>query len=334
MSPDPLLAILRGAHVAALISAFGTLVFVVLSASGGQPRLTKTLRRLARGSLALALALGVAWFVLVARAMAGAASLAETFAALGLVAGETQFGGWLLARLGLLIAASLLCSRMPRLAALPTGAALALQPELAHAGAIGGWVGAWLTGSEAVHVLAAGAWLGGLMPLAIAIAVLPPATAAALCRRFSALALAAVIILAGSAAVQGSLLFGGWSGLLTTTYGHVALAKLALFACTVLLGALNRFRLVRRIGTEPRARQQMSVALATETGLGLAIVLAAAWLASLAPGIDAHPAAPAALIPILAAAGTVAALCIAACAGHVGRHPRFSGLRFDRGTMT
>lgn len=330
---DPLLTILRGNHMVALISAFGTLIFIVLAGAGGSQSLTRRLRQLAQASLGLALALGVAWFVLAARATAGAITLSETFASLAPVARETQFGGWLLARLGLLIAASLLCGRMPRLATLPAGMALALQPELAHAGAIGGWVGAWLTGSEALHVLAAGAWLGGLMPLAIAITVLSPSSAANLSRRFSALALAAVMILAGSAALQGSLLFGGWPGLFTTTYGHVALVKLGLFIGAVSLGGLSRFWLMRRIATEPLARRQMRIALAAETGLGIAIVLAAGWLASLAPGADVNPGASTAFIPILAAAATAVALLLAAYCGRIHRHDRLPGLRFGSGTM-
>jgi len=162
--------------------------------------------------------------------------------------------------------------------------------------------------------------------------VLPPAAAAVLCRRFSALALTAVVILAGSAALQGSLLFGGWSGLLTTTYGHIALVKLGLSVGAVSLGAFSRFRLMPRIAAERSARLSMRIALAAETGLGIAIVLAAGWLASLAPGADLHPGGPTVLVPGLAAAAAVTALLLAACYGRVRRHA--PGLRFDRGTMS
>jgi putative copper export protein len=116
-------AILRGAHIAALTSLFGTLVFtaVVVRALPATPwaRLVHArLARLGRGSVLLALALGVTWFVVRAAAIAGAHSIRETLAALPLVALETQFGQLLLARFALLLALLPLClalwERSPR----------------------------------------------------------------------------------------------------------------------------------------------------------------------------------------------------------------------------
>ena len=50
--------------------------------------------------------------------------------------------------------------------------ALALQPMLGHAGALGGSLGTTLIISEILHLLAAGAWLGSLLPLFITIGTL------------------------------------------------------------------------------------------------------------------------------------------------------------------
>ena len=82
------------------------------------------------------------------------------------------------------------------------GAALAVQPLLGHAGAIGGSAGAQLIVSEALHLLAAGAWLGGLLPLFLAVGRLPHAAAAAACHSFTPIGLASVLVLAGTAVVQ------------------------------------------------------------------------------------------------------------------------------------
>ena len=61
-------ALLRGAHMAALVSLFGTLVFLTLvapaavaEAAKDAPRLRRRLLRVARISAALALIVGIAW---------------------------------------------------------------------------------------------------------------------------------------------------------------------------------------------------------------------------------------------------------------------------------
>jgi putative copper export protein len=71
--------------------------------------------------------------------------------------------------------------------------------------------------------VAAGAWLGGLLPLLIILSSLPQQVAVAAFRGFSAVGLPAVLVLAGTALVQASVLIGGLPGLLGTPYGHVAL---------------------------------------------------------------------------------------------------------------
>ncbi|HSU04738.1 MAG TPA: CopD family protein [Acetobacteraceae bacterium] len=296
-----LLAVLRGVHVAAIFSLFGTLLFGEL---GGSAALTRALRRLARASAIVALAAGVLWFALNARAMAGSESVRDSFAALVLVARDTQFGMWLLIRLAILIAA-LLIIKGRRIALLLAAAALLVQPELAHAGAIGGNAGLLLTASEVLHMLAAGAWLGGLIPLAMTVTMLPPPQSAQICRRFSSIALSAVLVLAATGTIQAGVLLGGLRALTGTNYGRVLLVKLALLLCALALAGLNRFRLTSRVASSVGARLQMRQSLTAEAVFGLFIVLAAACLASLPPGGAVGGAwllSPPA-IPVLAAAG-------------------------------
>jgi copper resistance protein D len=181
-------AILRGVHVAMLVSLFGTLMFLTIVAPPAvregpedAPRLWRSLLRLARFSAVLALIIGVAWLATETTVIVGADGVRMTLHALPVVALRTQFGEWLLLRLALvLVVLLILGSRYVSavIGALLAAAALAIQPMLGHAGAIGGSVGATLIISEIIHLLAAGAWLGGLLPLFISIGQVPPGTAA------------------------------------------------------------------------------------------------------------------------------------------------------------
>lgn len=279
-------------HLAALMSWFGTLLFTArLGWLRSDPalRLRWALRRLGWVSAVLAIVLGAVWLVMEAQEIAGTVGIGETVSAVGLVALHTQFGSWLLLRLGL-IAASLLGARVPGLGLGLAGMALAVQPELAHAGAIGGETGLLLTGSEALHMLAAGAWLGGLLPLALSVKMLPSGAVGIVGRRFSRLALTAVLVLAGTGLVQGSVLVGGVAGLMGTPYGHVLSIKLGLFLCALGIGAVNRFVLIPVAAASLRARHRLRLAMIAEAAIGLCIVLTAGWLASLAPGGSVHAA--------------------------------------------
>jgi putative copper export protein len=240
---DLVLTGLRGAHLLALISLAGTLISLlvvlpsVLAAAGSTGAVLRTrLLRLAQCSTIAALLCGTGWFAATAVAIAGQGDVA----ALGLVATETQFGHAMLVRLGLLLTVLAGIGAAPsRLAsaAVLAGAALMLQPLFGHPGAAG--VG--LTVASALHLLAAGVWLGGLVPLLSCVARLPPTVAADACHRFSRLAIAAVVVLAATAAAQGAVLIGGIPALVGTSYGRLALLKLALFALVLGCAAVNRY---------------------------------------------------------------------------------------------
>ncbi len=297
-------ALLRGAHVAALVSLFGTLLFLVVVAPPAMAeavtaaaRLRLVLLRLARISAACALIVGLAWLTLESAVIAGADSASMTLHVLPVVALQTQFGQWLTVRLGLLLVVfSLLCAApLATVAAtVLAAAALAIQPMLGHAGAIGGGVGIELIISETLHLLAAGAWLGGLLPLFIALGILPHEQAATACRNFTPIGLAAVLILAGTAVVQVAEFMGGLPGLFGTGYGHVALVKLGLFVVLLTLAGLNCLVFTDRLaGTASlAARRHMRLSVATEAVLGVLVVITAGFLASHAPGTHEQPVWP------------------------------------------
>jgi putative copper export protein/mono/diheme cytochrome c family protein len=304
-------ALLRGTHVVALVSLFGTLVFLTLvvpsamtEAAVAAPNLRRRLLRLARTSAACALIIGAAWLVVESAVIAGAGGVAMTLHAVPVVALQTQFGQWLVGRGVLLLVVLPLLGRWragTALAAILAAAALALQPVLGHAGALGGSLGTTLILSEVLHLLAAGAWLGGLLPLFITIAALPRNAAATACRSFTPVGLSAVLVLAGTATLQVAEFMGGLPGLFGTGYGQVALVKLGLFAVLLTLAALNRLALTDRLaGTASGGAQRyMRVSVATESVLGTLVVLTAGFLASHAPGTHEQPVWPFAWRPSL-----------------------------------
>jgi putative copper export protein/mono/diheme cytochrome c family protein len=304
-------ALLRGAHVAGLVSLFGTLVFLTLvvpsamtEATADASRLRRLLLRLARTSAAFAVIIGMAWLAVESAVIAGTGSIAMTLHAVPVVALQTQFGQWLLGRGVLLLVVLPLLGRWrtgTAIAAVLAAGALALQPMLGHAGALGGSLGTTLIVSEVLHLLAAGAWLGSLPPLFITIGTLPHNAAATACRNFTPVGLSAVLVLGGTATVQVAEFMGGLPGLFGTGYGHVALVKLALFVVLLTLAALNRLALTDRLaGTTPdAARRYMRVSVAVETVLGTLVVFTAGFLASHAPGTHEQPVWPFAWRPSL-----------------------------------
>jgi putative copper export protein/mono/diheme cytochrome c family protein len=297
-------ALMRGVHLAALMSLFGMLLFIAavapattIAGAAETIRTRRPLLRLARGSAACALLSGVAWLTAASAVVAGTRGIAMTLHALPVVALQTQFGQWVLLRLCLLIAVLVLplTRRLPRAGAIVLAvAAVAVQPMIGHAGAMGGSLGIELIASEALHLFAAGAWLGGLLPLYIAIRILPVDAAANACRSFTPIGVSAVVVLGGTAVVQIAQFIGGVPGLFGTVYGRIALVKAGLFLVLLLLAALNRFVFTERIaGIAPdAARRHIRRSIAAEIVLGVLVVITAGFLASNTPGMHEQPVWP------------------------------------------
>ena len=305
MGPEAIiLALLRGFHLVALASLFGTLVSLALVAPAGlrqagtaAAQARARLVTLARWSDALALALGIGWMLLETATIAGAASVGGTFAMLGTVLRDTNYGHLILVRLVLLVlAVPFLGGRGWRLAAglVLSGAALGMQGFMGHAGATGGGIGDMLLASEAVHLLAAGAWLGGLLPLFVLAGVLPPPAAATACEHFTPVGLSAVVAIACTAAVQAWQLIGSLAGLFGTAYGHVALLKLAIFFVLLILACINRLVLTNRLRDpdRPVTRALLRGSIGAEAVLGAAVIVVAAFLASGIPATHEAPVWP------------------------------------------
>jgi putative copper export protein/mono/diheme cytochrome c family protein len=297
------MALARFLHLAATLSLLGTVGFtaLILPAAGSVPDpLHRRLVRLWWISGLLALLAGVVWFTLQAAAIAGAETWSDLRDALPLVAGQTRYGHTMLARLLLLLPATVLAipagqgAQWPRYPAfLLTAVALFLQGLIGHAGATEGVIGTGLVVSESLHLLAAGLWLGALIPIWLSLRALPAAASVGVCERFTPVGLACVLVLAATGFLQALELIASLPALVGTRYGHFAMLKIALFLAALVLALLNRLWLTDRVTAENRgARRHLLQSVSIETVIGLAIVSAAAFMASSPPAAHTPPVWP------------------------------------------
>ena len=192
------LALARGLSVAALLSAFGALLFrgVVLPKLVGKISPDDAARRVARlamASLIIAVPLLLVWAGLqtadFAQSDGDLRALAASFPA---AIGATSFGHVWLGQLATVVVGVAVLRWKPGWALAPCTAAVILQAGHSHALSMYGGPSLLLL-SDVVHLLAAGAWLGGLLPLLLAVQSLPPLGGGLAARWFSPLGKACVI---------------------------------------------------------------------------------------------------------------------------------------------
>src|SRR6266508_1554754 len=176
--------------------------------------------------------------------------------------------------------------------ALAAGAVVTLALEAHDTGLAPRWLFLPL---EVVHLLAVGAWIGGLVVLALT------ARRAKLeaVRRFSVLALRAVLVVAVTGIWQGLAQVSSRAALTGTDYGSVLAVKAAGFLAVLSLAAVARFRLLPRAsadavaGGTPGGLRRL---LAIEATGGAVVVLVAALLANTVPAGEVLAAASAARV--------------------------------------
>ena len=271
-----LLVASRWLHFVSLSALFGGPIAWFLAVRPAAPAAAVGLMRLAAGLAALS---GIGWTLATIATIAGDPAGVLDGQMLHAVFFETPFGPVILARLvllGVLVAIVFVPMSFPQrgaATAFVAGLLLVGQAWLGHAAAGGETlVGAAMIAAYACHVLAAATWVGGLPPLWFALRDPGEASWRAL-RRFSTLATVAVVVLvaAGTANAWFRLSYPG--ALLTTSYGHVLLAKLALTTAMLVLAAFNRVAVASRRGFGWIRRS-----VAVELGLGVAILAVAAVL--------------------------------------------------------
>ena len=308
ISPDggwPLV-VARSLSVAALLSAFGALLFraVVLPklAARVAPEIAdRRIVGLATTSLVAAIPLLLAWAVLQSADLAQTGrDLRALAASVPNVLGATAFGHVWLAQTAAVIVSLVILRLAPDWALLPCTAAVIAQAGHSHALSMYGGPSVLLV-SDVVHLLAAGAWLGGLWPLLLTVRTLPPLGGALACRWFSPLGKACIIATTITAAYQGWQLVGSVPGLVGTAYGEMALAKLALFGVLFAFAVVNRYRFAPALRdvAPAAARRTLIRSISVQTGFGLAIVMAASMLSSLSPALHEEPIWPFAHQPSL-----------------------------------
>ena len=96
-----------------------------------------------------------------------------------------------------------------------------------------------------VHILAGGLWVGGLAALILVISATPSEGRGRLLERFAVISVACLIVIAVTGVLRSVAAIGSWHGLVTTVYGALVLAKVALILVLALLGAANRLNSAR-----------------------------------------------------------------------------------------
>jgi putative copper resistance protein D len=138
-----------------------------------------------------------------------------------------------------------------------------------------------------LHQGATAAWIGGLPYLLISLKnTSEGATAQALTRRFSRLAMFSVVTLASAGLAMSYFYVGSWAAVPGTSYGAMVASKVAMLGFLLVLGALN-YKIVHAV----RNNSQSSLASLrrfgeVEIGIGLTVILAAASLTSQPPAVD------------------------------------------------
>ncbi len=228
---------------------------------------------------------------------------------------ETQAGHVWLVRQGLvLLLAAFLLARpvvessgdwlaMRGEAALLGLLALGLLAAGGHAAAVAPWT-AGAVAVDALHLAATGIWLGGLLPLGFLLRLAsrevgadarPYAVLAT--RRFSRMALLAVITLIATGVVNTILQVGSVAALVGTPYGRLLLAKLGVFGLLLALARVNRRRYLPQLGGEAvtvgrPAMRALARSVVGESALGLGLLGIVSAMTLSPPALHLQPTWP------------------------------------------
>jgi copper transport protein len=148
---------------------------------------------------------------------------------------------------------------------------------------------AW--GADIVHVLAAAIWTGGLVAL-LGIGLRDADRALPAARRFSSLALAAVVVVTLTGVVQSVRQVGDWSALTSTTFGRLLLVKVGLVLVIVAVAWVSRsiLRLSAAEDAElptPVARTYLRRSVAVEVLGVVAVLIVTTLVTSVVPAREA-----------------------------------------------
>lgn len=310
MPDDWLVVALRFALYLDLMVLFGVALFCVnagIHAMRSNDRNAVVARRYIQIiglSAVLGIGLSLASMVVMAKAMTGASEYAElTTHVFGMIMTGTSVGLAWTARVVVLLAALVCLATLGNRPALRFGmasllgaVALATVAWAGHGAMDDGARGGLHLVSDIAHLVAAGAWVGALVAfvvLSTEAKAYSPGTAELLGRTSNGFARMGTVIVATlvvTGVVNYVLIVGPTiDGLVTTAYGRLLLAKLALFGLMLALAAANRYRLSPRLeqalkeGDYIEAVLSLRRSLITEATLAVVILVLVAWLGVLSP---------------------------------------------------
>lgn len=308
----------RWAHLGLSLALLGSAAALLVAGRSTRPTALAWEARVlgqVRGLALLALVTGALSVAYQAATLTGRLEAAFDARTLGQVLLDTQAGHvWLLRSALLLLVVGFLAFRADTgeradwLAARGqvvglAAVALALVTAGGHAAAVrpGGLAAMTI---DATHLVATGLWVGALLPLALLLRVAsrpdgadarPHAVLAV--RRFSRLALLAVLVLAATGAGNAVIHVASVAGLVGTPYGQLLLAKVALLIPILLVATVNRRRLLPELPGEAAtvgrpAMRRLAAFMAAEAALALVVLGLAAGLALTPPARHLQPTWP------------------------------------------
>ena len=236
-------AVLRGTGVGALMAAAGLLLFLAGAKPDakqiGDARVRVVITTFLLAAVVLLGAHLLAWLINTSPDLRWDTEWAAS--ALGTTVGRIE-----LARVGLTILAlwAWWLARRTRLALTFAMLAIVVSGAVGHSAAIDP---VWGVPAKAIHLVASAVWVGGLFWLVIRPAGDNLVLFGADAERVSSRALVAVIAVAFTGIVQTRLFLASWSGLVTSAYGLLVLAKAAGLVALVAFGAYHRQRVMPRV---------------------------------------------------------------------------------------
>jgi copper transport protein len=157
---------------------------------------------------------------------------------------------------------------------------------------------------DVVHLAAGAVWLGGIAALVIAFrGDPPPGVLGRIVRRFSAMAVFAVLTVVAAGTGMAIIVLPSVGDLFTTGYGLTLLVKVAIVAVVIVLGAYNNRRLVPAMSGSaavlPVTRRRLGTIVVVELVGLLAVVGVTSVLVNRSP-VPASAAAPTAPVTTVA----------------------------------
>lgn len=312
LAPPPLIAALSrwlalvGAALAIGAVCFGLWVWrpawrQAPAAPEADARMLGAIRRLCLAGAALLLLAGPLALISLAAGVAGDDGALLTVVP-GVILGWS--GALVLARLLATVALAALVLRLPTPGAgaamgwrlcVAVGAGLLLTFPLSGHGASAGDLAPALIAAGFAHTAAMAVWFGGVATLLAVVALARGEQTTwpglgLLVRRFSPLAVAAVVVAALSGGVAAWAHIGSPELLTTTTYGRALLVKSGAFLALLGLGALHMLVVGPRLRPGAAWASRMRLTLGAEAALALVLLAAAATQLSTAPSRTAWAA--------------------------------------------